>query len=82
MSRKQICISTFTLNGKQLSGPVLTENGETFTFVNRANEWDYYFELSKASGRWYKSGGPSYDVPQNIIDSVGRDIENALRGKS
>jgi hypothetical protein len=65
-------------DGSSATGPVTTQDFQEFHFKNTGSDLDLYFHLKKDESGWNFSGGPSITIPQQLIEQVGRQIDQEL----
>jgi len=67
----------FNMRNRTLGGPITVADEQEYLFVNRNTGDDIYFKLKKSeNGQWKQTwGATSFNMPQEIIDIVGKQIE-------
>lgn len=71
--------ATATLpNGDIVKGPVKSSDLITFLFINTWSALDFYLELQKKDEKWFQSGGPEIEYPQQMVDELGSQIDGYL----
>lgn len=67
----------FNMDSYKLGGPITTTDSQEYLFVNRYTGDDIYFKLKEIeNGQWRQTwGAASFNIPQEIIDTVGKQIE-------
>lgn len=79
MGTNHLFEGTATLpNGEIVKGPVKSSDLITFLFVNRSSSLDFYLEMYKKDEKWFRSGGPEIQYPQQMIDDLGSQIDSYL----
>lgn len=64
--------------GTILTGPVTTSDDKTYHFKSKTGGSDFYLYLIRDDNGWYESGGHEAEHPQEIVDQIGKQIDEFL----